>query len=219
MRRTINLFIAVLALFVTESCSGFDKYYYTSAKIKVPKVYEYTDKEDSRRTQYWRILLDQDEMITDAYNASYVRFESFTEKIDDGGTILIKYLNFDDEGVELSHKINKKDVFKWNENGPYEYSTEFEDNEGQMVFFTKSREYIEEKNINALGQDFKALMYKGTYKFGLVGGGVEYEYYQHSYYVKGIGMVKYERYLPDGKVSVLELTKIYTDEEWKEKVK
>ena len=42
-----------------------------------------------------------------------------------------------------------------------------------------------------------------------------YEFYQFTYYAKEIGMVKYQRYHPDGTTIELELTEILAEKEFK----
>ena len=44
--------------------------------------------------------------------------------------------------------------------------------------------------------------------------GENYEFYQLTYYAKGIGMVKYQRYHPDGTKVELELDGILTEQEF-----
>ena len=88
----------------------------------------------------------------------------------------------------------------------------------QWIFFNKSRGYIGKEDVEILGQKFDAIKFKGIYSFGLVGKEVECEYYQYSYYVREIGMVKYEKNFPDRKGSILDLTKIYSEDEWCEMI-
>jgi hypothetical protein len=109
-------------------------------------------------------------------------------------------------------------VFKWSDKGPYEYSIEFLNEYQQWIFFNKSRGYIGKEDVEILGQKFDAIKFKGIYSFGLVGKEVECEYYQYSYYVREIGMVKYEKNFPDRKGSILDLTKIYSEDEWNEMI-
>lgn len=167
------------------------------------------------KSQYWKMTRNGGELTTEAFDASFIQFESFTEVVTGAGTTLKTYLSLDSKGDSLYHEIENREVVKWKENGPYEYSTKYENGNG-VVFFTKQRQFLDTPMVHVLGRDYEALRFKGIYQFSREEDSVEYEYFQYSYYVEGIGMVKYERHYPDGDILTLELTRIYTEEEWNE---
>ncbi|MGH1435617.1 MAG: hypothetical protein ACRBG0_14310 [Lewinella sp.] len=217
---SINKFstcLLFLIIMMGTGCQTYKGYYYSSFDADRPRIYEYSCKADPTRTQYWRMTSDHNSLITEAYDANFTQFELIKEAFNHEGSVLVSYINFDDKGDRLHRDIQKTDIYKWKKDGPYEYAIEYENN-GERVFFLKEREYIGVAKVNVLGADYDCLKFKGTYKFGLVGEPAEYEYYQYSYYAKGLGMVKYERYFPDGESIVLELTEIYDDQEWKRRI-
>ena len=99
---TLNLLMVII---ITSCNSNFKEYYYTSSKSDKSKIYEYSNKEDTTETQYWKIRFNDGKMTTDAYNSSFVKFESFTEKINTEGTELLEYLNFDEKGDSIFKEI------------------------------------------------------------------------------------------------------------------
>ncbi|WP_367392230.1 hypothetical protein [Lewinella sp. LCG006] len=213
----LGIYFLFLIIIMGTSCQTYKEYYYSSFDTDLPRVYEYACKADSTKSQYWRIVSARNNLTTEAFDANYVQFELIQEEFNHEGSVLVSYINFDEVGAPLYRDIQKTDVYKWKKDGPYEYAIELDDN-GERIFFLKERTFVGRSNVSVLGTDYNCLKFKGVYKFGLVGEPAEYEYYQYSYYAKGIGMVKYERYFPDGESIILELTKIYNEQEWERKM-
>ena len=215
--KSISLFI--FSIILLTGCQNYKVYYYTAYSSNAPRIYEYTSREDSSKTQYWRIReINQGKgLLTEGFNENFHQFEFFEEKIGDEGSTVKRYISYNEQGDSLVRKIIRPDVFKWKGKGPYQYAVEYE-NGGAKLFFQKNRTLIGTQKLSVLNKEYNCLKFKGVYQFGYVGQKAEYEYYQYSYYAKGIGMVKYERYFPDGETTILELSNIYSDEEWKDKI-
>jgi hypothetical protein len=64
------------------------------------------------------------------------------------------------------------------------------------------------------GTEYETVKFMDEYEIKFLENGQNYEFYQFTYYAKDIGMVKYQRYHPDGTIIELELNDILSEKEF-----
>jgi hypothetical protein len=213
--KSIIALLSTTFLFLVSSCNeNIKDYYYSLEDLKTPKLFVYTCKEDSTRTQYWKMSanIDSNFLITEAFNSSFEQFEYFKEKFDTTGSKLVEYTMIN-EGDRTFTTPLTRDVFVWNPKTKYDYSVNYPNNDDQILF-RKTRSLNGKEKIEIMGKKIEALQFKGVYHYKSEQYKDSMEYWQHSYYAKGIGFVKYERQLNNGKIISLELTDILSEENW-----
>lgn len=210
-KRTILIF-----LFVTlNSCSkeiDLKAFYFQLENFEKPVVYKYENPKNSEATQYWEFSSDikSNSLITKTYNSKFEQIELFIEKYDQFGSKLIQFEPIVyNENIES--KIIENDVYKWKSNSSYSYSVEYNDNKYGKTLFSKKRHFIGFERIVIMEKSYEALKFKGIYLLDFKDLNEQYKYYQYSYYVEGMGFVRYMRYLPNGEVSELILSRISTN--------
>ena len=214
MKPRITL-LSLLSLFILYGCSeDVKEYYYSLEALTTPKYYAYTCKEDSSRSQYWKMSADIENkfLITEAFNSSLEQFEYFKEKFDSNGSQLVEYTMINGED-RTTTTPKSKDVFIWNPEEEYSYSVKYP-NDDDQILFRKSRKLIGKESIEIMGKKLDALKFKGTYYYESEKHKESMEYWQFSYYTKEYGFVKYERHVDNGQVITLELTNLLSEEDW-----
>ncbi|MEE9432148.1 MAG: hypothetical protein V3V16_13950 [Melioribacteraceae bacterium] len=222
MKTHINL---ILILLTTLSCKSQEKlkdfYYSTSNKIET-KVYKYVDKNDSTKIEYWKVksIPKTNELKTVSYDSDFNIYNTFDEVITNDGAELIAYSDFEmnesGESKEIKARVIDKDVYKWNNDKEYSYSVKYENKYGRFEF-EKKRDKIGFETITVNGKEYKTVKFKDTYFINAIDQNDEYGFYQNTFYAENIGMVKYERYIPNRTIE-LELAGILTEREF-EKIK
>jgi hypothetical protein len=212
--------ILILTIILTFAGCSVKEYYFPMSELTDGKVYKYECKSDPNQTQYWKLTYDSDAQVltTEAYESDFRQYELFKEKVTDKGTEAIEFISYikKQEGIQLpvNHILKDVDVFRWSTKEPYKYTAETDYDGEFTTIFTKERTYEGESKINVLGEDHKAIKLKGDYKTVVVNSSEKFEYSQHSYYVKGVGLAKMEKQFSDGRKVDLELTEIMTIDEW-----
>lgn len=202
-------------LFKNDSAKA---YYFQLPDLTDSIVFKYECKEDASKTEYWKLTSKYNTLITEAYSSDLDKYEFFVEEFTESESKVIKFISYhkkESGEIEVVKKRLKDSVvFKWDKNTDYHYSAEYVDHTYGKVSFSKYRTFIEEDVIHILGQNYPVLKFKGLYKTKIPEANYDYEYYQYSYYAKGLGLVKMEKTYPNGKTVVLELTEIITREGW-----
>ena len=123
------------------------EFYYNLNDFTSAKYYVYSCKEDSNRTEYWKMSagLENDFLITEAFNSSFEQFEYFKEKFDNTGSRLIEYTMINGEQRTETTPIHD-DVFIWSPKEDYSYRVQYPNNDDQILF-TKSRKLIGKEKI------------------------------------------------------------------------
>ncbi len=115
--------------------------------------------------------------------------------------------------TNITAKILNKDVYKWNANEKCIYTVEFVNRFGKMKMDRK-RIFIGIEKLEVKGKTYETAKFKGEYEIEAIDRKEKYNYYQFSYYAKNLGMIKSERYSPEGVKRILKLEKIITEEEF-----
>ncbi len=216
---TKNILFLTFLFFASSSSAQTDykEYYFQIGAEKEVKVYKYIDKNDSDKTEYWRVTADPEAQTlrTESYNSDFRLYNIFEEVFKPHGAELSRYVDFfknnRGENVEAKGAISDNDVYKWQDETTYQYSVEYKHPMYGYEKFTKSRTKQKVQSITVNGTDYPALKFLDEYEIRSLETNQFINFYQYAYYAKGVGMVKYERHLPNGTTVELELAGILTD--------
>ena len=224
LRMTKNITLLIL-IFIISSCSAQENlkdFYYPFSNKTETKVYKYVDKKDSTKIEYWKVtsIPKTNELKTVSYDSDFNVYNTFDEIITESGAELTAYSDFElndkDERKEIKAKVIDKDVYKWNGDNEYTYSVKYVNKYGRFEF-KKKRKKIGFETITVNGKDYKTVKFKDEYFINAIDQNDEYRFYQNTFYAENIGMVKYERYIPNRTIE-LELAEILSEREF-EKIK
>jgi len=222
LRMTKNITLLIL-IFIISSCSAqenFKDYYYQIGTKKETKIYKYVDKNDPTNVEYWKVtsIPETNELKTVSYDSDFNIYNTFDEVITESGAELTAYsdfeLNDNGERKEIKANVIDKDIYKWNSDKEYSYSVNYVNKYGRFNFKKKRAESGLE-TITVSGKEYKTVKFKDTYLINAIDHNDEYGFYQNTFYAQNIGMVKYERHIPN-RVIELELVEILTELEFEE---
>ena len=222
MKKLLNLILILIATLSCKSQENLKDFYYPFSNKTETKVYKYVDKNDSTKIECWKVtsIPETNELKTVSYDSDFNIYNMFDEIITDNGAELFAYSDFEfnesGENEEIKAKVIEKNVYKWNDDKGYSYSVNYSNKYGRFEF-KKTRVKSGFKTIIVNEKEYKTVEFKDTYFINAIDQNDEYGFYQNTYYAENIGMVKYERHIPN-KVIELELTEILTKEEF-EKIK
>ena len=214
-------FYLFLIPFLFSSCGeDLKDYYFDYEDFKSPKYYYFKCLEEPSKSMYWKMSYnDKNELfVTEAFNSEFRRVELFTEKIDEQGAKLVEYTMINDSTPIYTVPLDRN-VYLWDdEDDTYSYAVEYS-YDGSKITFRKTRQFLKKESVMIMGEKLDALKYRSVYRHVAQGSNNSYEYWQYGYYTKEYGFVKYERYLPSGDSYTLELVKIMSEKDWKNRIK
>ncbi|WP_430413186.1 hypothetical protein [Kordia sp.] len=222
MTKNITLLILI---FIISSCSAqenFRDYYYQIGTKKEIKVYKYVDKNNPRNIEYWKVTTNPktNKILTESFTTDFRLYNIFEEELKTNGAEIIRYADFEvndeKQNIRIDGTIVDKDVYKWNDTNKYIYSVKYTSPKYGNEQFIKERTKNSFEKITISGTEYSTLKFKDEYEIKSLENDQNYEFHQFTYYAKGIGMVKYQRYHPDGATIELELTEILTEKEFDE---
>ncbi|CAM1349729.1 hypothetical protein [Tenacibaculum crassostreae] len=222
MTKNITLLILILIISSCSAQENFKDYYYQIGTKKEIKVYKYVDKNSPKNIEYWKVTTNPktNKIMTESFTTDFRLYNIFEEELKTDGAQIIRYADFEvnDNGqnTRISGTIVDKDVYKWNDNNKYIYSVKYTSPKYGNEQFIKERTKSGFENITVSGTEYSTLKFKDEYEIKSLENDQNYEFYQFTYYAKGIGMVKYQRYHPNGTTIELELTEILTEKEFDE---
>ena len=217
-----NITLLIL-LYTTSSCfaqKNFKKYYYQVGTKKEVQVYKYVDKNNPKNIEYWKVTTSPktNRILTESFTTDFRLYNIFEEELKTDGAEIIRYVDFEknDNGhnIRIDATIVHKDVYKWNDNKKYKYSVKYKNPKYGNEHFIKERTKNSLEIININGTNYSTLKFKDEYEIKLLDNKQNYKFYQFTYYAIGIGMVKYQRYHPNGTTIELELNEILTEKEF-----
>ena len=222
MTKNITLLILIYIISSCSSQENFKEYYYQIGTKKEVQIYKYIDKNNSKNIEYWKITTNPktNKILTESFTNDFRLYNIFEEELKTDGAELIRYADFEvnenGQNVRIDATIVDKYVYKWNDNNKYIYSVKYANTKYGNEQFTKERTKSSFDNITVNGNKYSTLKFKDEYEIKSLENDQNYEFYQFTYYAKKIGMVKYERYYPDGTTIELELAEILTEKEFDE---
>jgi len=214
--------IAIVPFFgiLIISCNSLklaDYYYPTSTNST--NVYVYVNPNNSELNEYWKVTSSEDTqtLLTESYDANFRLYNSFKEKLDKESYKLIEYSEYEYQGTyadqEIKSKISDNDVFGFDKAKKYKYAVDYTNSYGKFKFI-KERKFLGIETVEIQNQEYKAVKFSDKYYISAIDLNDSYEFEQTAYYAKDVGMVKYERYIPNEETRVLELQKIMNEEEF-----
>ena len=221
--RMIKKITFLILIIVISSCSAQENlkdYYYPIGTKKEVKIYKYVDKNNPNNIEYWKVTTNPNQKIilTESYTTDFILYNIFEEQLNKNGSEIIRYADFeqsdDAQNIRIDGIIVDKDVYKWTDNNKYKYSVKYKNPKYGNEHFIKMRTKNTFENINLRGTEYPTIKFMDEYEIKSLENEQNYQFYQLTYYAKGIGMVKYQRYHPDGTVIELELDEILSEREF-----
>lgn len=225
MIKNILLLILLTVISGSSAQENLKEYYYPIGPNKQVKIYKYVDKNNSENIEYWKVTTDPDTntILTESYTTDFRLYNIFFEQLNEHGADLIKYADFvqNDKGqnIRIDGSVVDKYVFKWTDTDKYSYSVKYKTADRGNEQFTKERTKNSFETIIVNGIEYSALKFLDEYEIKSLEKAQNYEFYQLTYYAKGLGMVKYQRYFPNGLAIELELSELLTEKEFEELIK
>lgn len=214
MRTTF--FLLILSL---TSCSKSLKKFYYKADAKEVAVYKYRINGSINEFEYWKVsaVPSQSKILTESFNSELRLYNTFEEIFDKDGAKLIDFIEYErlTDGTEKVNKaiVVENEVYNWNKDQKCRYSIEYDSQYGKIKM-KKERIFESFEDLIIGNAQYKTAKFKDDYTFEAVKYKDVVKYYQYAYYTKDIGMVRYERYLPDGNERILDLEEILSEEEF-----
>lgn len=213
----------LILMFIISSCSAQENlknYYYPIGQKKEVKVYKYVDKIKPENVEYWKVTTNPktNTILTESYTTDFRLYNIFEERLDTNGAKIIRYSDFDQndngQNIRIDGTVVDKDVYQWKDNGKYKYSVKYRSPKYGNEQFIKERTKNSFENIKIKGTEYQTVKFMDEYEIKSLENEQNYEFYQFTYYSKDIGMVKYQRYHPDGTTIELELEQILPEAEF-----
>ena len=224
MPKYLILLILTFAISSSYAQENLKDFYYPFSNKTETKVYKYVDKNDSTKSEYWKVtsIPETNELKTVSYDSEFKIYNTFDEIITENGAELTAYSDYElnDKGelIEIKARVIDKDVYKWNGDNKYTYSVKYVNKYGRFDF-KKTRAKSGFENIVVAGKQYQAVKFRDDYLILALDHDVEQRFYQDAFYVKNIGMIKYKRKIPiQHELIELELVEILSESEF-EKLK
>lgn len=221
--RIIKNTLFLILIFIIPSCYAqkeIKEYYYQIGKKKEVSVYKYVDKNNPKNIEYWKVTTDPktNTILTESYTTDFRLYNIFEEQLNTKGAEVIRYADFEQsdngQNIRVNGIIVDKNVYKWVDHNKYKYSINYKSPRYGNGQVTKARTKNKFENIEVYGTKYATVKFMDEYEIKYLENGQNYDFYQFTYYAKGIGMVKYQRYHPDGTTIELELKDILTEKEF-----
>lgn len=154
-------------------------------------------------------------MITKSFRADFKIYNQFEEIVYKDKANLVNYIDFDDSQNQMVGKVKKKEVYNSTKEFKYLYAVEYTNSWGRFEL-QKGRQFANYETIKINDKAYNTAKFNDNYLIKSLDQNDKYAYIQITYYAKGIGMVKYERFAPTGEIRILELEAILSIEEFNE---
>ena len=207
---------SILTLFLVTACSSpdFKAYYFQVSDFETPKHYIFKDQNRKGFVHHMKMyykLVDEDTIFyTEGLNEEEKLVEMFVEKMGDSGAMMLDYYfvhyDKDSSGLRTDSRVLDSGVYSFYENGfPLQWKVVINTGDG-IERYSKDRSFSRTASVNVLGESKPCLVLKDEMKMS--GGWGKSSYIQESYYAKGLGLVRYKRFFPEGYVADFQLMEI-----------
>lgn len=214
--------ILLIAFFTSSCTSGNLKNYYFPLHMDDDIViYHYANPEEPKFDEYWLLELDPNSktLRTDSYRYDFELYNTFVEKYEENGAILEEYTDYEYDKEKnkkpIYSTLNSTDVFRWDGEKSFNFSMDYTNKFGRFKYF-KRRTYLGKEKITVNDEDYKAAKFKDEYFIHAIDQNDKYNFYQICYYAENIGMIRYERFIPNSGPRILDLSKVLTEDEFYE---
>jgi len=223
MNYRIAMHISISALLLSfiscNTATNLKTYYFQIDQESETQVFKYVNPKDSTFSEYWEIISDpyDNSIITHSYNADFTKYNTFYEEYTDDGAKLIDYVDYekmeDGSWKKIKSEMITDDVFLWDRKNSYDYSVKYVNKYGRFNF-RKLRTDVGFVDVEIENEKYKTIKFVDRYFVEAIDQNDKYTFQQISYYAENVGMVKYERYIPNSGLRVLELRDILTEQEF-----
>ena len=220
MKSTFKIaFVALMGITMISCKSQKLAEYYYPTHTNSTNVYMYVNPGNSALNEFWKVTSNENAktLLTESYDFNFRLYNTFKEKLDRQSYKLIEYSEYEYQGgyadQEIKSKISENDVFGFDKEKKYKYAVDYTNSYGKFKFI-KERKYLGIETIGIQNQEYKAIKFSDKYYISAIDLNDSYEFEQTTYYAKNVGMVKYERYIPNEETRILELQKILTEDEF-----
>jgi hypothetical protein len=217
MKHIILYTIIILCSFKGYSQDNFRKNYFKISEFKEGKTYEFIDVKNKDNTHRWKMYykIESSDTIfyTDGLDDKNRVVEVFIEKLQLDGTKMIGYHTIKFDSIGGSQKVNydimSNNVFKYNqEKYPLEWSVLSSGQYGREKLTKKRVVVSKNETQNIYNKTYDCLVFKDEFTVEYLDIKQVYNFYQLSYYAKDFGLVRYNRFMPNGKELDYRLFKI-----------
>lgn len=218
---TLLFFLVCSTASSSNEGTNLKPYYFPYDEFHTPKIYKYVDQNNPDNIQYWlmemRIVGSDTILVTKAYNAELKQIELFRERINSEGTTMIEFTMMDESKVTRTKPVDTE-VYLWQQSkdDPITWSATYQSEYGEEQL-AKTREFVSTTDSRVFkNTNHKTIKFKDTFTHSVKNSDWSdaYDYYQYSFYCQGLGMIEYERFLPNGNVIHYYLDKVLTEEQW-----
>ncbi len=205
--------ICLIVTFTACVSTNIKSYYFPIHEDGDTKIFKYINPVDPEFSEYWEVLSDpyENSIITHSYNADFTKYNTFYEQYEEDGAKLLSYIDYekakDGTWKEIKAETIDNDVFMWERKNAYNFSVKYTNKYGRFEL-TKRRRDVGFVDLEIMDEDVKALKFIDSYYVNAIDQNDTYQFQQISYYAEGIGMVKYERLIPNSGLQVLILVEI-----------
>jgi hypothetical protein len=220
MKKILQI-ITIGLIMILSSCSSKNlmKYYYPINQESEIKIYKYINPEDKESTEYWKTTTNpiQKTILTESFDSKFNLYNTFEEKINEDKAELLKYIEYEGEQMikEIIATVKKNQVYSSSKSEPYNYAVEYTNKYGKFTF-EKKRQFVNFEEIEIQGKKYETAKFKDEYFINAIDQKEKFGFNQNTFYAEGVGMVKYERFITNDETKILELSKILTENEFKE---
>ena len=207
------------------SCKGycqdnFRKNYFKISEFKKGKIYKFIDIKNKGNIHKWKMYykIESSDTIfhTDVLDNKNRIIEVFIEKLQGDGTKMIGYQTINFDSIGLSQKVNydimSDNIYKYNqEKYPLVWSVSSSGQYGRKKVTKKRALVSKNESQDIYKKHYNCLVFKDEFIIEYLDMDQVYKFYQLSYYAKNFGIVRYNRFMPDGKELDYRLHKIIMD--------
>lgn len=212
-RTHLPILFAIACLLSACTSMNIKNYYFPIHQDGDTKIFKYVNPTNPEFSEYWEVISDpyENSIITNSYRADFTKYNTFYEQYEDDGAKLVSYIDYEKDKAGEWHEVKAEtmtdDVFKWERKNSYNFSVKYTNKFGRFELI-KQREDLGFVEMEIMEEDIKAIKFLDKYFVHAIDQDDKYQFQQISYYSDNIGMVKYERYIPNSGLRVLELVEI-----------
>lgn len=190
----------LLLLFFLFGCkeeTNLKDYYFQMDEFTETQVYKFEYPEFGL-IEYWEMTYfpKDSTFFTKSYNEELEETYFMKEKISENGASVIGYgrnIHSPIGKITLTKdKILKKDVYIWEEQGPFSYKVEFNSENEDHQTFERNRSFMDFVTVKVNNKDYKAAKFKDEFTLENLTTGTIDTYTNYSYYGLGMGCIKIE---------------------------
>ncbi len=215
-----NIFLYAILILLSFKVYGQDNFrenYFKVSEFKKGKTYSFIDVNNEDNTHNWQMHYKIESSDTVFYTNGLDKknrvIEVFIEKLQIDGTKMMGYQTIDFDSIggnqKMTYDIMSTDVYKYNqEKYPLVWSVLSSGPYGREKLTKKRVVVSKNETQNIYKTVYNCLVFKDEFTLEYLDVNQVINFYQLSYYAKGFGLVRYNRFLPDGKELDYRLFKI-----------